>query len=121
MLPQKVKALSAPALIGLVFTSLVSMAESLPPPVEEPPYKRQQQLSQLLLQDCSVCHDKLMKGNLGPPLTREALADKSESALANSIMRGHDNTEMPAWAWKLEDYEARWLARYLRTGRLNSK
>lgn len=109
-----------PALIGLAFVSLASIAESLPPPIEEPVFKRQQQLQQLLLQDCSVCHGKLLRGGSGPgpALTPESLAGKNEHMLARTIVEGHKETEMPAWAWKLEDHEARWVARLLRTGGL---
>jgi cytochrome c55X len=119
---ETVKAFLQTAVAGFVFVSLASMAESLPPPVEEPPYKRQQQLRQLLLQDCSVCHGKLLQGgDIGPALTPQTLAEKSEWALARTILRGHDKTEMPAWAWELEEYEAHWLARFIRSGRLDGK
>jgi cytochrome c55X len=110
------------ALAGIAFLSLASMAESLPPPVEEPTYKRQQQLRQLLLQDCSVCHGKLLQGDdIGPALTPQALAEKSEWALARSILRGHEKTKMPAWAWELEENEAHWLARFIRAGRITGE
>ncbi len=108
-------------LVGLAFSSLASNAQNSPSPNEEPTVKRQQQLHQLLLQDCSVCHGKLLKGDPAPPLTPEALAGKSEWALVRTIIRGHDKTEMPSWAWKLEEYEARWLVRFIRSGRVTGK
>lgn len=107
---------------GFAFLSLAAVAESLPPPVEEPSAKRQRQLSQLLLQDCSVCHGKLLLGGpAAPPLTAESLAGKSEHALARTITESHKETEMPAWAWKLEEQEAHWLIRLIRSGRLLGK
>lgn len=110
------------ALASLACISLASTAQNFPYVVEEPTIKRQQQLHQLLLQDCSVCHGKLLKGgDLGPPLTFESFANKSEWALARTIIRGHDKTEMPAWAWEMEDYEARWMVRFIRSGRVNGK
>ncbi|HEY3487713.1 MAG TPA: cytochrome c [Gammaproteobacteria bacterium] len=122
MFSKIVKTFLKNALTGLAFVSLASMAENLPPPVEEPPYKRQQQLRQLLLQDCSVCHGKLLQGGgIGPALTPQTLAQKSEWALTRTILRGHEKSEMPAWAWELEEYEARWLARFIRVGRISGK
>ncbi len=107
-------------LTGFTFISLSAMAGNLPPPVEQPSAKQQQQLRQLLVQDCSVCHGKLLQGGSGPgpALTPESLATRSEHALARTIVEGHKESEMPAWAWKLEDYEAHWIARLLRTGQL---
>jgi mono/diheme cytochrome c family protein len=120
MLPRTLKILFLrSALAGLAFVSIASNADLLPP--EEPTVKRQQQLHQLLLQDCSVCHGKLLQGDPGPPLTPEALANKGEWPLVRTIIRGHDKTEMPAWAWEMEEYEARWLVRFIRSGRVNGK
>jgi mono/diheme cytochrome c family protein len=121
MLMQIMKPLLSWILAGLTFISLASNAQNSPYLNEEPTVKRQQQLHQLLLQDCSVCHGKLLKGDLAPPLTPEALADKGEWPLVRIILRGHDKTEMPAWAWELEEYEARWLVRFIRSGRVNGK
>src|SRR5688572_20200966 len=87
-------------LASLAFISSASIAQNFPNSVEEPPVKRQQQLHQLLLQDCSVCHGKLLQGDLGPALTPHALTGKSEWALVRTIIRGHDETAMPAWAWE---------------------
>lgn len=120
MLAPIMKPLLRSVLIILAFTGLTSNAQNFLN--EEPSVKRQQQLQQLLLQDCSVCHGKLLKGDdPGPPLTPEALADKGEWPLVRTILRGHDKTEMPAWAWELEDHEARWLVRFIRSGRVNGK
>jgi cytochrome c55X len=122
MRPAITKLFTRASLVAMAFLSLAAMAESLPPPVEEPPFKRQQQLHQLLLQDCSVCHGKLLQGgDIGPALTPETLAEKSEWALARSILRGHEKTKMPSWAWKLEEHEARWLARFIRSGQVTGE
>jgi hypothetical protein len=41
--------------------------------------------------------------------------------LVRTIIRGHDKTRMPAWAWEMEEYEARWLVRFIRSGRVSGK
>lgn len=114
--------------IGLMFVSLSSTADEYPHhPMEEPSIKRQQQLRQLLLQDCSVCHGKLLQGSeLAPPLTPETLGDKSERVLVKTIIeghkdKGHKEIEMPSWDWKLEDYEARWMVKLIRSGGISGK
>lgn len=109
------------ALLGLALCgcAVTAGAELIPP--EEPSVKRQQQLHQLLLQDCSVCHGRLLYGNLGPPLTPQALAGKSERLLVSTIVLGHSETEMPGWGWKLQEHEARWLVRFIRGGRVAGK
>lgn len=109
------------ALLGLALCGCAATAAAELIPPEEPSVKRQQQLHQLLLQDCSVCHGRLLHGNLGPPLTPEALAGKSEHLLVRTIVLGHSETEMPGWGWKLQDYEARWLVRFIRGGRVTGK
>jgi cytochrome c55X len=106
------------ALTGLAFVSLVSVAEDLVLH-EEPSSKRQQELRQMLLQDCGVCHGKLLQGDLGPPLTAESLAGKTEEELVRTIMEGHDETAMPPWWWMLDEDEARWLLRFMRRARIS--
>jgi cytochrome c55X len=101
-------------LTGLALIGFALTAAAQPVAPEEPSVKRQQQLRQLLLQDCSVCHGKLLHGNLAPPLTPAALDGKSERLLVRTIIQGHGETEMPGWGWKLEDHEARWLVRLIR-------
>jgi cytochrome c55X len=88
---------------------------------QQPESERQTQLRRLLAQDCSVCHGMLLKGDLGPPLTNKSLAGKSEEELMQSIMEGHEETAMPPWWWMLEEYEARWLIRFIRDNPIGSK
>lgn len=83
--------------------------------------ERQTQLRRLLAQDCSVCHGMLLKGDLGPPLTGKTLAGKSEEELMQTIMEGREETAMPPWWWMLEEYEARWLIRFIRDDPVSSK
>ncbi|HEY3487714.1 MAG TPA: cytochrome c [Gammaproteobacteria bacterium] len=95
-----------------------SVAEA---PEQQPESERQTQLRQLLAQDCSVCHGLLLKGDLGPPLTAKSLAGKSEHALVQIIIEGHEETAMPPWWWMLEEYEARWLVKFIRSIPINGK
>jgi mono/diheme cytochrome c family protein len=108
-----------PLVVALALISLASAAEESAP--TELSIKRQQQLRQLLLQDCSVCHGKLLSGDRGPALTPESLAGKNEETLVRTIVEGHKETEMPSWAWKMADNEARWLVRLIRNGNLIGK
>jgi cytochrome c55X len=88
---------------------------------QEPDSERKTQLHRLLAQDCSVCHGMLLKGDLGPPLTGKSLAGKSEEELKQTIMEGHEETAMPPWWWMLEEYEARWLIRFIRDNPVSGK
>jgi cytochrome c55X len=90
-------------------------------PEQQPESERQTQLRRLLAQDCSVCHGMLLKGDLGPPLTDKSLSGKSEEELMQTIMEGHEETAMPPWWWMLEEYEARWLIRFIRDNPISRK
>lgn len=90
-------------------------------PEQQPESERQTQLRRLLAQDCSVCHGILLKGDLGPPLTDKSLASKSEDTLVTTILEGHEETAMPPWWAMLEEHEARWLVRFIRSSRVNGK
>ncbi len=87
----------------------------------QPGNERQQQLRQILSQDCSVCHGESLQGDLGPALTAESLAGKSEDELVQTIMEGHDETAMPPWWWMLDGNDARWLVQYIRGGKAARK
>ena len=74
---------------------------------------RQQALVQLLEHDCGSCHGLTLNGGLGPPLTRDALRDKSLSFLENVILNGIPGSAMPPWKNHLTPQEVRWLLRRL--------
>ena len=80
------------------------------------PAARQGELRHLLLHDCGSCHGLAMRGGLGRPLLPEALADRSDEALAEAILQGIRGTAMPPWRGELTPEEAGWMVRELRRG-----
>ena len=85
-------------------------------PGTEVPKARQAELRHLLLHDCGSCHGLTMRGGLGRPLLPEALADRSDAALAEVILQGIRGTPMPPWRDEMTPEEARWMVRELRRG-----
>jgi cytochrome c55X len=75
-------------------------------------------LEHMLVQDCGSCHGLTMKGGLGRPLTREALAGSDADTLAAIILEGVPGTAMPGWRSILKEDEALWMANYLKKGNL---
>jgi mono/diheme cytochrome c family protein len=80
------------------------------------PEQRQRELRHLLLHDCGSCHGLTMRGGLGRSLLPEALADRSDAALAQTILQGVRGTAMPPWRDELTADEAHWMVRELRKG-----
>ena len=74
---------------------------------------RQQDLRNLLVQDCGSCHGLQMKGGLGPALLPSTLHGKSAEYISAIILDGRPGTAMPAWRPLLSPLEADWLARLL--------
>lgn len=74
---------------------------------------RQQDLKNLLIQDCGSCHGLQMKGGLGPALQASDLQDKSMAYISSIILDGKPGTAMPAWRPLISPEEARWLAELL--------
>ena len=77
---------------------------------------RQQDLRNLLIQDCGSCHGLKMKGGLGPPLQPADLASMSIEAISTIILYGRPSTPMPAWNPLLSPADAKWLATQLLQG-----
>jgi len=77
---------------------------------------RQQELHNLLIQDCGSCHGLTMHGGLGPALLPDRLAGKSIEYLSSVILNGRPGTAMPAWRSLLSPAEARWMASQLLQG-----
>jgi len=75
--------------------------------------ERQNELYNLLLQDCGSCHGMRLTGGLGPPLTTTALTGKSREFLIHTISAGRPGTPMPPWKNLLKPDEIRWLVDYL--------
>jgi len=74
---------------------------------------RQQELHNILIQDCGSCHGLTMHGGLGPALLPDKLAGKSTEYLSSVILNGRPGTAMPAWRSLLSPTEARWMANQL--------
>ncbi len=80
------------------------------------PGERQQELQNLLIQDCGSCHGLTMRGGLGPALLPADLQGKSAEYLSIVILEGRPGTAMPGWRPMLSDAEARWMAERLLEG-----
>jgi len=81
-----------------------------------PPGARQQELLELLRQDCGSCHGLTLQGGLGPALLPDALRGKPPELLAATILYGRPGTPMPPWRPFLDEDEALWLARRIKEG-----
>jgi cytochrome c55X len=92
---------------------LALMLLALPALAEIPP-DRAAELEHLVLQDCGSCHGLTMKGGLGRPLTRDALAAADRDTLALIVLDGLPGTAMPPWRPLLTEAEALWIADYLK-------
>jgi cytochrome c55X len=81
-----------------------------------PSPQRQQALVRLVRQDCGSCHGMRLTGGLGPPLTRQALAERSPESLVAITLYGRPGTPMPGWHSMLSEGDAQWIARELLAG-----
>jgi len=80
--------------------------------------ERKHALRHLLLQDCGSCHGLTLRGGLGPPLTRAALAGRSPRDLRDVILNGRPGTPMPPWKPFMTEAEAAWLVEQLLHGEI---
>ena len=78
--------------------------------------EREQELQNLLIQDCGSCHGLQMKGGLGPALLPQVLQGKNADYLSSVILQGRSGSAMPAWQGLLSPVEARWIAERLLQG-----
>ena len=83
---------------------------------QEPAPERQAQIAHWLRDDCGACHGMTLKGGLGLPLTREALAGKPADFLVQTVLQGRPGTAMPPWAPFFTESEVRWLIQQLQAG-----
>ena len=67
-----------------------------------------------MIQDCGSCHGLTLKGGLGRPLTKAALAEADREILSLIILDGVPGTAMPPWRPLLTETEALWIADYLK-------
>lgn len=79
--------------------------------------QRQQQLQELLKNDCGACHGLTLKGGMGPALLPENLANKPDEFLINTILNGRKGTAMPPWNTFINSDEAAWLVKQLKANK----
>lgn len=75
---------------------------------------RAAELEHMVIQDCGSCHGLTLKGGLGRPLTKAALAEADREVLSLIILDGVPGTAMPPWRPLLTETEALWIADYLK-------
>lgn len=76
--------------------------------------QRQDELRNLLEQDCGSCHGMTLKGGLGPALTTEVLKNKPIELITTTIREGRPGTPMPPWKHLLSEADISWLAKTLK-------
>jgi cytochrome c55X len=87
-----------------------AMAQDSPDP------ERQAQLVRMVRQDCGACHGLRLTGGLGPALTAEALAGRTDEDIVSAILDGRPGAAMPGWRAMLNEAESGWIARRLKQG-----
>lgn len=81
-----------------------------------PTQQRQQALVHMVRQDCGACHGLQLTGGLGPPLTPQALNDRTIASIVTTTLEGRPGTPMPPWKSMLSESDALWIAQQLRAG-----
>ena len=79
----------------------------------DPSPQRQQELQNMLNHDCGSCHGLRLKGGLGPSLLPDALKNKTDDFLVQTILEGRKGTAMPPWEPFMTEQETLWLVRTL--------
>ncbi|WP_454737434.1 c-type cytochrome [Cupriavidus necator] len=102
---------AVPAALAAVLLGAAPAAFAQPTPA------RQAQLAHWLRDDCGACHGMTLRGGLGPPLTREALAGKPRESLVATVLYGRPGTAMPPWQPFMTQDEAQWLIDRLQAGK----
>lgn len=100
---------------AVILAGLIS-ALAFPALAGDPAPARQHELLYRLEQDCGSCHGLTLKGGLGPALLPDAIADKPDDALIDTILLGRPGTPMPPWGIEITESEAEWLVGRLRSG-----
>jgi cytochrome c55X len=80
--------------------------------------ERQQELRNLMIQDCGSCHGLTLRGGLGPALLPSMLRGKSAAYISTMILEGRPGSAMPGWRPLLSEAEAHWIAELLLRGDL---
>ena len=79
----------------------------------DPSPQRQQELQNMLNHDCGSCHGLTLKGGLGPSLLPDALKNKTDDFLVQTILEGRKGTAMPPWKPFMTEQETLWLVKKL--------
>ena len=66
--------------------------------------------------DWGACRGFHHPGGLGPPLTPQALADRTIASIVATTLHGRPGTPMPGWKSMLSESDALWIAERLRAG-----
>ena len=63
----------------------------------------------MLKHECGSCHGLTLKGRLGPSLLAEALINKTDAFLVQTIREGRKETAMSPWKSFMTEQEILWL------------
>lgn len=110
---QRCKVSLLPVLLPLLLLSL-SLSLGFSVSADALTQQRQDELRNLLAQDCGSCHGMTLRGGLGPALTVEALKNKPVELLSVTISEGRPGTPMPPWKHLLSEADIKWLAQTLK-------
>lgn len=77
---------------------------------------RQGELTDMLQNTCATCHGADLSGAVGPPLTPEALKDKDDAMLVQTILNGRPDTPMPPFGGMVSEDDAAWIVKHLKGG-----
>lgn len=81
---------------------------------------RKEEIHYIVRHDCGSCHGMTLKGGLGPAITAEAVAEKTDAYLFHSIRDGHPGTPMPPWLGIFTEAEIHYLVQQLKQGKVES-
>ncbi|MGE5547958.1 MAG: c-type cytochrome [Solirubrobacterales bacterium] len=96
------------------FLAALALALLAMPAQADPSGPRKAELKAFVEQDCGSCHGMTLKGGLGKPLTKDALAEIPAEALVSAILDGRPGTPMPPWRGMVAEDEAEWIAHFLK-------
>lgn len=74
-----------------------------------------QEAGKLFAANCAMCHGDSRQGTVGPPLTPQSLAAKTDEQLGQAISEGKTGTAMSAWKAKLSADQISGLIQFLRS------
>ena len=97
-------------LLGVLITALVFSSTAI---ANDPSSQRQKELQNMLKHDCGSCHGLTLKGGLGPSLLPNALKNKTDDFLVQTIQEGRKGTAMPPWKPFMTEQETLWLVQKL--------